>query len=187
MTIQEAIDNRKSIRPGQFTGALIDRTVIEQLLKSANKAPTHAKTEPWRFYVVAGEQKDAFGDFLQKVYKEKTPEEKYNPVRYKKLKANADASSHILIIAMKRDENERIPEWEEVAATSCAVQNIYLQAASLGVGGFWSSPGLWIRNIDQFLELGERERCLGFFYLGVPNEWEEPTEKGPWEDKVTWL
>ncbi|MGY8931922.1 MAG: nitroreductase family protein [Flavobacteriales bacterium] len=41
-------------------------------------------------------------------------------------------SSHV--ICMSRDENEVIPEWEELAATSMSVQNMWLTCTSYDLG-----------------------------------------------------
>ena len=99
-----------------------------------------------------------------------------------------EQSSHIIVIGMERDEKESVPEWEEIAAVSCAVQNIYLSLRAAGLGGYWSTPSLTIKHIGHFLELGERETCLGFFYIGVPQEQLPPqVTKKPLSDKVTWV
>ena len=34
---------------------------------------------------------------------------------------------------------KRMPEWEELAATAAAVQNMHLMATSLGAAGYWTS------------------------------------------------
>ena len=87
---------------------------------------------------------------------------------------------------MHRDEKERVPEWEEIAATAMAVQNMWLMTTELGLGGYWSSPSL-IEQMPKFLPMKEEEKCLGFFYVG---NFEGETPKGdrqPIENKVTWL
>ena len=67
---------------------------------------------------------------------------------------------------MRRDPNKSIPEWEEVAATSMAVQNIWLSCVDSNIGGYWSTPR-YANDLRGFLNLLDNERCLGLFYLGV--------------------
>lgn len=87
---------------------------------------------------------------------------------------------------MQRDVDECVPEWEEIAATAMAVQNMWLCCTELGIGGYWSSPAL-IDHMGPFLKLNEGERCLGFFYMGKFDGGLPERQPGPWESKVTWL
>ena len=67
---------------------------------------------------------------------------------------------------MRRDINKSIPEWEEIAATAMAVQNIWLSCVDSNIGGYWSTPKV-INKLNSFLQLNQHERCLGLFYLGM--------------------
>ena len=58
-----------------------------------------------------------------------------------------------------------LPEWEEIAATAMAVQNMYLTATAYEVGCYWSTPGM-INHLREFLQLEENQKCIGLFYLG---------------------
>ena len=49
--IIEVIKNRRTIYPENFTGRIVQKDVIEKLLSCAIWAPTHGKTQPWRFKV----------------------------------------------------------------------------------------------------------------------------------------
>ena len=46
-------------------------------------------------------------------------------------------ASHTIMICMKRQAKPEklMPEWEELSAVACAVQNIYLMTGPLGLGG----------------------------------------------------
>lgn len=77
-----------------------------------------------------------------------------------------------IAICMKR--HEEVPEWEEVAAVACGVQNMALAATSLGVGGYWSSWQAAARDapeMHQLLEIdgSKGDRCLGVFLVGQPD------------------
>ena len=69
---------------------------------------------------------------------------------------------------MRRDIKESIPEWEEIAAKSMAVQNIWLSCVNTSIGGYWSTPR-YISKLKNYLNLSVNERCLGLFYLGIYN------------------
>jgi len=182
------IRDRQSIFPAQFTGDIIADEVITAILENAIHAPSHRKVNPWRFRVVSGEKRKAFGEFFQATYKRVTPEEKYSEKKYNDFMKKADASSHILVISMVENPERPLPEWENVAATACAVQNIYLSLTAAGLGGYWSTPGSMIKNISDFVAQEEHEKCLGFFFIGVPKaELPPKVDKGALENYVTWM
>ena len=88
---------------------------------------------------------------------------------------------------MKRSSNEIIPEWEEIAATAMAVQNIWLTCASNDIGCYWSSPS-YIDKINGFLKLNSNERCLGFFYMGhYKHGLLNKTKRMDIKEKVEWF
>jgi nitroreductase len=73
---------------------------------------------------------------------------------------------------MKRQAgSKRIPEWEEAAATACAVQNMHLQAsAQPGLACYWSSWHTAARDsemMSDFLGMGPEDRCLGVFIIAA--------------------
>ena len=182
--IEEIIKNRRSIFPAQYNSEEIDKETIEKILGTANCAPTHKKTEPWRFKVMRGEKLVQLGQFLADKYKETA--EKPSDFKYKKLQTNPTKASCVIAICMQRDPKESLPEWEEVAAVAMAVQNMWLTASHLGIGAYWSSPGL-IKHMDKFFSLKEGEKCLGFFYMGNHDETDLQSERTPIETKVEWL
>lgn len=169
--LTDIIRSRRAVFPHQFQEGLeIDDDLIMNILENANCAPTHKRTEPWRFKVIKGESRKRLSAFAGDWYKKNTPDEKYSELKYQKQISNPLKSSHIIAICMKRNESSGIPEWEEVAAVACAVQNMWLSCSALGIGSYWSTPGS-IYDASEFLGLDSDERCLGWFYMGwiAPN------------------
>lgn len=186
--INTLIKNRRSIFPKQYTGEKIDDEIIEQLLENANWAPNHGKTEPWRFFVFAGEGLKTFADFQSQLYKELTSEGDFNDAKYQKLQNSPLKASHVIAIAMKRQSSEKIPEIEEVEAVACAVQNMYLTATAYGVGAYWASGGITYKEeAKEFFGLGPNDKLLGFFYVGVPSTESKEGVRGDYKEKVTWI
>ena len=182
--IEELIRQRRSIYPKQYNAKPVEREVIVRLLQASVHAPTHKRTEPWRFKVLRGDSLRRLGEFLQAKYLE--TEESPKQFKSKKLLENPLRAGAIIAICMQRDPLQRLPEWEEIAATSMAVQNMWLTATELGLGAYWSSPGL-IRHMGEFFDLAEGERCLGFFYLGYYDESSEEVPRVDAESRTEWL
>lgn len=185
--LTEIIQNRQSLYPKQYTGEEVDKEAVEWILSNAIQAPTHRKVNPWRFHVFSGAEKNKVATFFQETYKANVPEERFNENKYNAFPKNVGVTSHIIVLTMIPDEQKPLPEWENVAALACAVQNMYLSVTAAGLGGYWSSPGLMLRNIEHLISLEEGEKCFGFFYIGVPKEERPPlVEKGDANDYTTW-
>lgn len=184
--VNELIRSRRSIFPGTYIEQPIPRAIIEQILENANWAPNHRHTEPWRFKVFQGAALKDLSDYLADWYIQNTPEENYSEKKHQKTKAKPLKSACVIAIVMQRDEEERVPEWEEVAAVSCAVQNMWLSCTAYNIGCYWSSPKSIIKA-DTFLKLKEGERCLGLFYMGYHNMPKLDGKRRSIADKVEWL
>jgi len=182
--ISDLIKRRRSVFPAQYNSKPIERTDVERILEAANWAPTHRKTEPWRFKVLLGESKERLGQFLSKKYRE--TEARPKQIKIKKLLENPQIAGAVIVICMQRDPMESVPEWEEIAATAMAVQNMWLCCTEMGIGSYWSSPGL-IRHMGEFLDLNEGEKCLGFFYMGHFDQEIPEQTRTPIAEKVVWL
>ncbi|WP_449437726.1 nitroreductase family protein [Pedobacter steynii] len=183
--LSRIIKRRRSIFPISYTGQEVPVKVIQQILESANYAPTHKLTQPWRFVVFRNKGKINFGKELARLYKETTPVQQFLQKKYDSILEKAEQASCIVALNAKL-HTDKVPEWEELAALACAVQNMALTAEALNVGAYWSSPGM-IADLKDYLNLGEQEKCFGLFYMGYHNE--EPREaiRTPIEDKIKWI
>ncbi len=182
--IFDLIKKRRSVFPAQYNDKPISKATIEKILEAANWAPTHKKTAPWRFKVLQGESKEKLGLFLSLKYMETEPKPK--EMKIKKLIQNPKNAAAIIAICMQRDPKESIPEWEEIAATAMAVQNMWLCCSEMGIGSYWSSPGL-ITQMHDFFALNDGEKCLGFFYMGYYDETLPEVSRTPIAEKVVWM
>ena len=184
-TLNSLIRDRRSVFPNGFSPDPVPGDAIQTLLENANWAPTHKHTEPWRFQVLQGKALEQLGDFLAEEYRSQTPADRFSEKKYEKKRSNPTRSSAVIAICMHRDPEARIPEWEEVAAVACAVQNLWLSASALGYGGYWSTPSA-ITGRPAILDLPEGQQCLGIFYLGVPKGEKPVSKREPIAGKVTW-
>jgi len=163
--LQEIIQTRRSVFPGQYSSENLPQEDLLKILNSARWAPNHRKTEPWRYKVLTGKALERLGDFMAASYSKK---DDYKKFKLKKLQENPSKSNAVILIFMHRDNEERIPEWEEIAAVSMSVQNMWLTTHDLGYGCYWSSPKSFI-NINEFegIKVNSNEQFLGFFYIGT--------------------
>lgn len=187
--ITELIQKRRSIFPRDYTDEQIAKEDIEKILEAAMWAPNHGKTEPWLFKVYSGSAKEQLADMHAELYKAEMPAETYKEDKYRKLKNKPRKASHIIAICMKRGDNPKIPELEEIEAVACAVQNMHLMATALGIGGYWSSGGMVYKDsFREKLQLRENDKCLGLFFLGKvrEGEWPSGVRKKRLDEVVEW-
>ncbi len=187
--VSRLIRTRRSIYPAMYSGEEVDDAVINQMLENANWAPTHGLSEPWQFVVFKGDGIKKLADFQSNLYKTRAEREgTFDQVKYDKLAKKPLLASHIIAIGMKRPENKKFPEIEEVEAVACAVQNMYLTATASGVGCYWGSGGVtYWEEAKDFFGLGADDRLLGFMYIGTPKgNWPEGRRR-PISEKVRWV
>ncbi|CAI5728724.1 unnamed protein product [Hyaloperonospora brassicae] len=191
-TAEALVAARRSVFPLDYDrDRAVPRAVLDQMLESANWAPTHGRTEPWRFVVFASPAaRRALGEFLATVYRTTVAPHKVLPSKCQKLVDNCATSSYVVAICLKRQKRGKIPEWEEVCAVACAVQNMHLVATAHGVGAYWSSGAITTetQKMKAYLQLGDADRCLGLFYVGMPKPRAVRVQgvRKPIEDKVVW-
>jgi nitroreductase len=179
---------RRSTFPDQFEkGRQIGEDVIWQLLENASWAPNHKQTEPWHFTVFTGDGLKKFAAFQAARYQE-TAGERFRKDKYDKLLENPLKASHIIGIILRRSTTTDIPEMEEMAAVSCAVENIYLSVTAYGLGGYWSTGGpTYDPAAREFFALEEGDKLMGFFYLGYVRVPSVAGSRKPVKEKTTWI
>jgi nitroreductase len=210
-TIFNTIRKRRSIFPKDFTGEQVPVSIVEECLAAANWAPTHGKTQPWRFIVCGNSVMEKISS-LRDVYMESILEgealEKYRKkvIRKRNSIKNTSYTIFIMVKAVTTSTGRRMKEWEEIAAVSMAVQNFHLQLTTYwnnGIGGYWSSGGVdsYLKNSKDIRELlgaenGQKEEgvpddiILGAFHLGcvLPSKMNKyKSSRGDIKDKVKWM
>ncbi|MBG6234520.1 nitroreductase [Pedobacter sp. CAN_A7] len=183
--ISNIIKRRRSVFPVSYTEEEVPVNIINHLLESANYAPTHKLTEPWRFRVYRHAGKDKLGEALAQIYTQTTPAAKFLQKKHDSLTEKVKRAS-VVIAINARLHPDQVPEWEEIAAIGCAVQNMALTAEALHLGAYWSSPGI-LPFLNNFLELDDQEKCYGLFYVGYHKEKPREANRTPIEGKVKWI
>ena len=187
-TINQLIrSGRKSVFPQFLSEREIPAEVLLEILENANWAPSHRQTEPWRFVIFREAGKAQLADQFEERYRAAIPEDKQDQKKIDKTRKKMAQADTLIAIVMHRDPEERVPEWEELAATAMAVQNLWLSLDQYDLGGYWSSPKIMTNEYGLFPWTASNERCLGLFYLGYADCPELPRQRGKLEEKLTWV
>jgi len=179
-TLNSIIRNRKSIYPNDYTGDEIPDNLIREILLNANHAPTHRMTQPWFFKVYKNESKQKLIDIVSKI-----DDSKISKIKLDKFIQKINDSNTVISIFLNRDKKERLPEWEEIAAVSMAVQNMWLTCYVNNIGSYWSTPG-FIHEYGNLIKLDNNQSSLGFFFMGVYDHKESPKLRDDINTKIEW-
>lgn len=187
--IDSTIEKRRTVKPAEMNGKTIPDELVNSLLQLADWAPTHGRTEPWRFVVYGPDKIKQFALEHADLYRDNTPAERFKQGVFENLGKATDGASHVVIAYMQRGSNPNIPEMEEIAATACAVQNLLLGATDNNIASFWSSGGMTLQPaMKTYLGLREEDKVLGIIYLGYSDQ---PAKEGkravPLSEKVKWM
>lgn len=186
--LESVIKYRRTVKPAKMNGEPISEESIHQLLQLADWAPTHGRTEPWRFIVFEGAALKYFSEQHAALYRKHCPPEKFKEQKFEKIINNGQSASHLVVVVMKRTENSKIKEREEYAAVAAAVQNILLGAAALKLAAMWSTGGLATEpEMKGMLQLNQEDSIVGFLYLGYTDqEQHEGVRRIPLIEKIIW-
>lgn len=174
-----AIRERRS--QGKVAAERPPREAIEEILEAATWAPNHRLTEPWRFVVLAGEARRAFGEVLAEGQRREAPTAIGGGDAETVAAAAAAATSAakaatkplrapvVIAVAVEPATGPKIVESEEVAAGAAAVQNMLLAAHALGLATIWRTGApTYDPAVKAFFGLAPTAHLLGFVYVGYP-------------------
>lgn len=162
--LKEIIETRRSIFPKDYLDEDISQEILDEILNAAQFAPNHKRTKPWRFKVFKNDEKQNLAKEIQRIYKETTPEYLFLEKKYLDFEDKISKSNAIITISV--NFSGLLPEWEEIAATAMAVQNMHLTCAANNVGAYWGTPGMK-DYLGEFLHLEENQKCYGLFFMGM--------------------
>ncbi len=142
---------------------------IRILVTAASRVPDHGKLTPWRFLILKGDARVAFGDVLVRALKAMEPdasEERLALEQQRFLRAPV-----IIAVVSRVLEGIAIPEWEQILSSGAACQTLCIAAHAMGFVASWITEWpAYHPVVRDALGLHAGERIAGFIYLGHPSE-----------------
>jgi len=141
---------------------------LERILEAATTVPDHGGLRPWRFALIAGEGRDAFGDALVAGLHDQRGQDLPEAVVVK-MRGKAFAAPCAVMVIASTDPSSNVAVWEQVASASCTGYAMVLAATGLGCGAVWKSAQvLGSDPVRSLFGLSEHEQLLGWVNLGSP-------------------
>jgi len=160
------------------TGILSDpaptKEQLNELMRAALRAPDHGALRPWRFLTIEGEARQKFSDCLSDIKsQEGAPQRDVNKAKKMALRAPM-----IIVTIASLKESEKIPDVEQDWSAAAATQNILVAAEALGLGAIWRTGWpAFHPDVAKALGLSEKEKVIGYLYIGQPPEKRKPIEE----------
>lgn len=160
------LETRRSGRPREMVAPGPSADELTQILTIAARTPDHGKLSPWRFVIVAPDQRDALADLLATALPESVPDA--GPAHLQKAQEFAHQAPTLVVLIAAPVADHKIPLWEQQLSTGAAAMNLLSAAHALGYVGGWITG--WAAYSERvrvaFCEPGER--IAGFMFLGSP-------------------
>ncbi|MGM0845590.1 MAG: nitroreductase family protein [Bacillota bacterium] len=189
MDIFEAIKSRRSM--GLVKEEPIPEKIINQLLEAGSWAPSHFRTEPWRFFVLTGEGRKPLGNVLAEIAKESMENHttESNQKKLEKIQLKPFRAPLVITVAVEpAADNPKVINIEEYGAVYAAIQNMLLAATGLGLGGFWrTGKPTYHKKMKKLFGLSEKGEVLGFLYFGYPKREAPQGIRKDLSHSVKWL
>ncbi len=188
MDVLEAIKTRRTA--GRFKADLPSREILEEPLEAAAWAPNHHLNEPWRFFVLTGDERFHFGEAMAEDVIRDLPnrvcDQAHSIVEAQSQKA---CRSPVIVVAASEPAiGPKIVEVENVCAVASAVQNLLLAAHARGLATKWSTGApARSEHVKRFFGLSPRHELVAFVYLGYPAEDRVATPRLGHREQVTWM
>jgi nitroreductase len=187
MSLIEIIKNRRSI--GKVKETIPEKKKIEQILEAGRWAPSHYRTEPWKFIVLKGKGREKLGEAYANIIIDgiNHPTEEEKKQAYEKGMKKAKRAPVIIALIVEPNSGAKIEWIEEVEACACAAQNMMLMAHELGLGTIWrTGKPIYHAIMKEAFNVSNEGMVLGFIYIGYPDMTTKQPVRKSLEEKVEW-
>lgn len=185
--ILKAISTRRSV--GVMKPDPVPNELIHQILEAGTWAPSHFRTEPWRFFVITDDARIQLGKaisaYTAKTLKDANSEESIKRLRREEIKPLR--APVIIAVAVEPTERSKVLIKEEYAAVHAAIQNMLLAAHGLGLGVIWrTGNACYSQEVKTLFGLSSKAEMVGFLYIGYSNMKELKGKRRHWSEVTKW-
>ena len=190
----EVIERRRSIR--RFQEKAVSEAMVLQIIEAARQAPSAKNAQPWRFLVLGPQSRAAALNAMDAGIRGRM-----GTVTNRSLMASAVhtlrimKSAPVLILVVNPAGGHpaesvsgaaRVTELLDTISVGAAVENLLLEAESMGLGTLWiGNTFIAYEEIVAALEI--QGQLLGAVAVGWPDEAPEPRPRKAMEEIVDFL
>lgn len=176
------LETRRSAKPRDLVGPGPSAEEMDTILRIAARTPDHGHLFPWRFVIVANDQRVAFGALLRQALVE--DDANANAARREKEDQFAHYPGQLVVVVSAPVPDHKIPVWEQELSCGSAAMNLLLGAHSLGYVGGWVTGWRTYSERVRSAFCAPGERIAGFIFIGHPVRELEDRPRDPPEPVV---
>jgi nitroreductase len=166
--LEEAIRTRRTHKA--YGSEPVGRDTLAELLDLGRWAPNHHLTNPWRFRVLGARA-------LERLKEAAGPE----------AAGKLDRAPTLVAVSVVRS-GDPVTDEEDLCAAACAAYIVLLAAHGRGLAGYWRTPAVLRTDEGRAaLEIGADEHAIGLLHLGPARQEQQPPERAPARDVVSFL
>jgi nitroreductase len=159
----EALNARSTAKT--YGGNAPTEAHLAQVLQAAVRAPDHGRLRPWRFMLIAGDQRQKFGELLAASALRRVPglsEGDLQRERDKALRAPL-----IIVVACRVVSGTKVPAIEQLLAAGAATQNMLVALHALGYASAWKTgEAAYDAEMKKALGLAADDHIIAFVHTG---------------------
>jgi nitroreductase len=160
---------RRSVSAAALSEPGPDRETLDEMLTIAARVPDHKKLSPWRFIVLKGEARAAFGERLAAIWSGIEPEA--SSVRLQTERGRFTRAPVVVAVVSSPKPHPACPEWEQILSAGAACFNLLHAAGAMGFSAQWITEWYGFdEQVKTAFGLAPQERFAGFVYIGTPKE-----------------
>lgn len=160
MNVAEAVATRRS--GTRLAGPAPTDAELAHLVSLAGTAPDHGRLSPWRLVVLRGEDREALGRAMADSQEDQDSE---------RTTSKALRAPLLLTIVFSPTERAKVPRWEQLAATVCAMQTLILLLHERGWSSIWRTGAFTeAPEVRDLFTTSPQEQLLGWLYVGSAEE-----------------
>lgn len=163
----QALDERRSTPSRQLGEPGPDEATLLQMLRSAVRVPDHGKLVPFRFLRIAGDARDALGQFLAARTLQRDPDAPQAALE--KDRQRFSFAPLVITVIARLQPGHKVPEQEQLLTAGCVCFALLQAAQAHGFGAQWLTAWMaYDPAVAAHLGLDTHERVVGFIHIGTP-------------------
>ena len=176
------LETRRSGRPRDMAPPAPSDSELQAMLAIAARTPDHGKLSPWRFVVIADDQREELAELFRSALAREEPEAP--AAKVEKAVDLARSPGALVVVLSAPIEAHKVPVWEQQLSCGAAAMNLLLAAHAMGFVGGWITG--WQAYSPAVAEAicGPGERIAGFVFIGQPGRELEERPRAPLETVV---
>lgn len=169
---------------GELTDPAPEGDALDQILQAGLRAPDHGKLRPWRFVLIRGDARRAWGETIVAALKAREPDAPEAVIE--KQRNRAMSAPLIIALGAKLQHGHKIPEIEQMLSVGAAAMNLLNAVHALGFGAIWlTGAHSFDPKIVAALGLEESDKLAGFVFVGTPKSGPMPARRPALDAYVT--